>query len=368
MEWWIAFTILLVINVIVISTYFVYKYTHDFVFRNYKLLAVADTKKTIDEQNYVIDIFNVDKFEKLWAANEGQLKWHAMDFPLEGAKFTKNLEVPGALTVRLPMERNFQQDLMITLSVKYNNITVSIDGDDEKFKVISIPDKELEKAKKVVYKKRGDKLLEQEMLNDFKESEKNFMLDYEDLIKSSGGAMVHINEHKSTSTSLRYQMVLPEEYRNKVNFDPESFKVFHIFEGYAYELETVFIGQFGDFFEYDLINLKPNTAYVGLSFNSNYNKTIRPSQTFYGVTYNEDGLSPSFNEAILASPSEDAQKHQMWTRVIAEKTMDKKYVDVHYKILAKKHFEFENKDKFIDLNQADKLISNFDWFDNVKKI
>ncbi len=368
MEWWIAFAILLAINVITISTYFIYKYIHDFVFRNYKLLGVADTKMTIEEQTFVIDIFNVDKFEKLWSANEGQLRWFAMDFMIEGVTFSKNLKIPGALTARLPKDRNFQMDLMITLSVKYNNIKIAIDGDEEKFRVISIPDKELEKAKKVVYKKKGDKLLEQEMMHDFNESEKVFMLDYDNLVNSSKGAMVHINEHKSTSTSLRYQMVLPEDYRNRVNFDPESFKVFHIFDGYAYELETKFIGQFGDFFEYDLVNLKPNTAYVGLSFNSNYNKTIRPSQTFYGVTYDEDGQSPSFNEAKIAVPEEGSKKHQMWTRVIAEKTMDKEFVDVHYKILAKKHFEYQNQNEFIDLSQAEKLISKFDWFENVKKI
>lgn len=364
---WLGIT-LLIVDILAIVLYILITRLRKKYVRTNLLVASADTKRTVEEERYVINVFNADKNDAIWNCSETELRWHAMDYVVDGATFERNPDIPGSLSVSLPKEKTFQTELMITLSVKYNNIKISIAGYDNEYKVLSIPDSELEKAKKLTYRRVGDSSHNlHEMFQDFEHSDKYFRFNAKELSETSKGAHVHINESKSTTKSLRYQMILPKDYRDKVGFIPEEYKIFYVFEGNTYEFETKFLGNQDDFYEWDLINLEPNTTYCGMSYSSNYDTNIRPSQTFYGITKDYNGDVPNLDGANIAKPLPTHKKHRMWTEQEAIVTFGEKWTKLQYEIITKKHFELESPENYVRVQEAERYFDKYPWLKTGKQ-
>ncbi len=356
-------TILLVIVLVAALVFVAYILLKNYIFRNFKMLAVAETQATIDEQRFVINVYNANKNKDIWGAHESTVKWFAMNQEIAGVEIARSHDVPGALQARLPKEMTFQQLLFVTLSVKYNNIALSVDNGITRHKVISIPDSQLEKKKRVIDKKKGDSLpLKKEMIKDIEASDKIHYLNHEELYKNSGGVYIHVNEQKSTSTSLRYQMILPDGHPDGEGFVPEDFTLYYVFDGYAYEMETKYLGKLNDFYEWDIVNLRPNTMYVGLTFSVDHGKTLLPSSTFYGITRKENGILPILNEVDIHEPAADAKKFKMWTEKDAIADMGEHWANLHYKLIAKMHYEYYHEhDAYITVDNAESIFDEIKW-------
>lgn len=360
--------ILITIDVVAILLFFLIIWAKKLHRRNNLIVARIDEYESVKQQRFIITLYNAYKFNSVWGVNLANLSFYLSDHKLDGATFEKHPTISGAFRLKLPSELDHETSFKIAISMRANSFNISPDNGQHLVKVITIPSKEISKIKERV--ENGDKseALKQSLFEDYKNSDKQFRFNYADLIDFKKGTHVHLNESQSTTTTIRYQHLIPDEYLKTIDFEPEKVGIYHVFEGHLYKFEMVYLGRQGDLYEWDLINLQPNTAYVGISLNSAHNPLIRPSKAFYGITKSEDGSAPNLDGSQIAKPNENMKKFKMWTKEIAEEAIGESLTNLQYKIIAKKHHEYHNEDSFIFVDRADQIFNEFPWLENVKEL
>lgn len=362
----LVITILFILLLLLIIGYFIERRISSYLKSHYKLATIINAEAGKKKGRLILSIFNADKNKDVWNASENTMQWYSMGRRIEGVIIEKSYDIEGTLFVKFPKFQDLPYDawLNILYSIKYNKIAVSVDQGFNLIEVYSVPNKRMARLTRSI-SNRGDsrKALIKQLKDDLKHSDKNHYLSNQDLYDHPEGVWVHINESKSTQTSLRYQLILPEGHIDGLGFSEETFKVFQTFEGKLYPLETKYLGKIGDFYEWDLIDLEPGTAYAGLSYTVDGGKTFLPSSTFYGITKNKKDILPTLDEAQIKKPAEGTPSYKMWTAKASIDHYGERWTRVAQRIIVKKHLEIYDDNLYIKLADADKYFDQFPWID-----
>ncbi len=361
---WLEITaiVLIVANTIGVFLFFSIREAIRYYRRNYKLVFQMDKVATEQNLRLVGTLYNFDKYPELWGSNEKNLRFYSKGKKIEGVSFEKHPSIKRALRVVWSFQHAFKTEMTRSFGTGSFPYEVSADKGTTLRKIIILSDKEIKKKKKVYANKSNEEAkLKKSLFLDYKHSDKHFHFDYAKLVDFNKGTHMHINERKSTTTSLRFQMIIPEDYSDKVKLNPESVKIYYVFDGELYEMETVFKRRVKEFYEWDLINLQPNTAYVGLSISSEHNPVIRPNKAFYGTTKDEEGNVDGIDSSQIAKPNSNYKKHKMWDEATAIEALGEDLAKLQYDIIAKKHYEFHNENAFVPIKKAEKVYAEFPW-------
>ncbi len=361
---WLEITaiVLIVANTLGVVLFFSLREAFRYYRRNYMLIFQTDRMATEQHLKLVGTLYNVDKFSVLFGSHEKNLRFYYGENKIEGVTFEKHPSIRNALRVTWSAEDAFKTEMTKSYGRSSFPYKVSPDKGETLISVITLSDKEIKKKKKVYANKSHEEAkLKKSLFLDYKNSDKHFHFDYAKLVDIKKGTHMHINERKSTSTSLRFQMIIPDEYAKKVGLEPESVKLYYVFDGYLYEMETVFLRKVNEFYQWDVINLQPNTAYVGLSISSSHNPIIRPNKAFYGTTKDEEGHVDGIDSSQIAAPDASYIKHKMWDEKIAIEALGEDLAKLQYDIIAKKHHEFHNSNAFVPIKKAETVYKEFPW-------
>ncbi len=360
--------VVLIINILTVVIVFgTYKYKKwDRV--NNKIVAHLDEMATNHKGRVVLTLYNVWKHKHIWNTNVANLKYYIFGEEVEGCDFMKHTTIRGAMKILYPAEFSNQLVIKSTKALINGDFKISADNGYTFEKLSWISEKELNSKKHHAHGETEAYDLRKSLFDDYKNSDKQFRFDYADLIDVAKGTHVHINESESTATTLRYQMIIPEDYLQKIDFDPDSVRLYHTFEGHLYEFDIKYLGHEGDFYQWDLYNLQPGTAYVGLSLNSSHNPLIRPSKAFYGITKDENAEANNLDGAQIAKPSPEMKKHAMWDEKTSIEAIGETLTSLQYKIIVKKHEEYHDEENFVFINDAEKLFDKYSWLKTGKSL
>lgn len=250
-------------------------------------------------------------------------------------------------------------------AVKFDLWEVSFDGGITRYPVKQTINHRQRASAREIAVERGweaDDDIAKLMEEDIKRSSKNKVGSENILAEHS--LVADVNQSMSTSTSLRYQVVIPNNHKVWDTIETKGKprgEFYHIYKGHAYKLESKFLGSRGSTYEWDLINLNPSSAYVGLSLEIEGNGVILPSSALYGITLDQSGEQVNLDDSILAKPVDGANPYKMWSERVAVTYIGEQFAKRGYDIIVKKHFEEDFKDDYISLQRAHEVYSRYDW-------
>ncbi len=352
--------ILLVLGIVVGFIYFkVNKYLNI----NKRMGVYADMPMSIKNNSMYLNFVNIKEDSMFLSASEDDLKMFAMGTPIE-AVFYRSKDVPNGLKINVnPPSLSNMQFLSLIGGVKYNAFEMSYDNGETRIKVNSVKDSIAKGITQKMQEMRSYNSddLRNEIVNEIVKSPEG--LKYEEL--ESGRAISHVNERKTTATSMRFQVIIPKNhFIMKNGFEPENpdmSKFFFVYEGHCYEIPSKFVESVENFFEWDLIGLNPGTIYTGLSFSIDGGKTILPSTALYGVTKGNDGQLPTIDETELGKPNESNKQYPMWTEEQAIGYLGAKQAQKNYDVIVKKHYEDDYTEQYLALSNASTFHDEYDW-------
>ncbi len=358
---WLTITLILLV-ILAISSIFIYKAVDKYLNFNKRLAAVADMATTMKEGIITINILNASKIPEIWNVHESKLSVMVGDHVLP-TTFSRDPEVEGKMIFRYDTVLSTKDIGKILESVFLNTIHISPDGGKTKFWANSVKDTHAvaitEKANK---NKDTISKLKFKLMKDIRESDKHFYFSYNEHFEEAE-VVSHISENLSTQTSLRYQLVLPEDhisYKNGEGPSEEKTQFFYTFNGKMYPMKTKLITHIQDYWEWELYDLEPNTMYAGIGF-VNSGKLVLPSTALYGITKDEDDYLPTINEVDIKEPKVEPSTLPMWTNETAVKYLGKDLTSIANDVLVKKHYEFKYEDSMITLEKAKSVYDEFDW-------
>ncbi len=368
---WIVICVIL--TLIIIGT-ILWKVINDYLNVNYRMALYADIPYSMKEGIVHLNFINVKNFPQFWDVHEDNLKLYAMGTEIKNVKFLRTPDVPNGLKIRYPENFTHMEFLALSGAVKYNRFEISPDGGVTKKQINSVKDNISNKIKMKLTENSGKTmdLIVSELKSDILKSDKYYYLTHEEHYgkEDALGVMSHFNEGKTTPTSLRYQLLLPDDHpAHAAGFDPLSSKTqfFYIYDGYMYELKIKFLEQIENFYEWDFIDLEPGKVYPAVSYTVN-GKHYSPSTALYGITRNADGTLPTIDEAQIAVPPKGAKKYPMWTEETSIKYMGEHLTKINYDVIAKKHYEYDDEIGFVSLQEAHTVYENYPWLKTGKKI
>ncbi len=341
---------------------------------HHSMVIYADTKTSNSEGVLIYIIDNVKNFEEFWNADLTEVKLYACGKVIPSRAF-KSANIPNGIKIMVSgMSNSINDMLLIMAAIKYEMWELSFDGGTTRVPVMQIIDPvqkwEVEKfAQKNgwVPPKKEEKLFK-ELQKEIKKSSKN------KVVKGAlpqHGLVAHINEGRSTGTSLRYQILIPkgsESILDLIEDDYDKVSFYYIYEGYAYKIESKFVDRIGSLWEYDLLGLEPGTIYPGLSTSLNEGKTMLPSSALYGITKNHKGEVPTIDDAELAKPEPGAEKFEMWNEEVAMSYLGPEFTEKTYSVIVKKHYEDEYTDEYLSLSRTKEFFDDYKWLKGKKEV
>lgn len=330
-----------------------------------------DVNETTGTKEIVYDLVHVKHIHDLWNAHEDSLVLIAGGVEVEAIFRRAHSNMTGyKMYVNLPVDDGVAMASLFN-AIKYNTFYLysSETKKEHHYHINILEDKKVHKLQTKLSKlsQNTPEQAKQELLEALAER-REYSVDEDENYRS----ISTINRAKSTSTTLRYQVLYSEDHWSHEAFEPDSKnqKMYYIVNGKAYELEYKFVSHVGPMYEYDIVNLEPGTIYAGLSLSQDNGKTILPSSSMYGITKNEDGKIPSKTEAKLPTPKKTDKAHQMWTLEAGIERIGEETTIRSLDILHKKHQEEFNGAGKISADKAfEKYRSEFydEWVKGVKK-
>lgn len=363
---WLIVALILLILLILLIIYLVIWWR-----RHISLSLYFDSSKSIDEGELVINLLHVNRHPKYWHAHEDDLMLFAAGRAID-CIFTKSPEVRGGYRVYITDDTGSKKVMLSIMSAtRYNNWYLGVKGHQETLHAYAISDSRAKRITKMI----------SATMTEINEETRETMLGeivsktdkaFGKLKENNQGIISHISDNRSTSTSLRYQVMYPEHHvlynsfehdQNDVD-DPQKKTFYYIYDGKAYEIEHKFVGKYGHLYEYDLINLEPGTIYPGLSVSLDGGKTIAPSAALYGITKTEDGVFPTKDHAKLAKPKKTTKTHTLWTIREARAYLGDDIMHRTFDILTMSHYEDENPGKLLNPDKAKSYYDEYidRWF------
>ncbi len=367
---WIIVVVAIVVAIVLICSYYVNKAVQRYLDINVRMGLYADVPYSVERNRIHLNFINVNKHPEFWEAHESSLKLEAMGTTIEGCKFFRSPDIPTGMKVAYPENLDHRQILALTAGVKYNNFKVSNDGGETFIPINSVKDvvaKKYQLREAAITGVDMEKVLKTDLKESIMNSDKFRYLKAEfgfDMLEELT-TYSHINEGKSTSTSLRYQALLPsshETYEAFVkNFD--NIRFYYVVDGKAHQFEIEHVNTMNDYHEWDFINLQPGSIYAGIAYSLDNGKTIHASSCLSGITKDDEGNKVQFDDATL--PKVDSSNGcQMYKYEDTIKSCGEAVAKANYNMLVKKHYEKDNEDSYVPLKIADQYYSEYDWVIN----
>ncbi len=328
--------------------------------RKVDIAIFADVPASMQADKIFINCVNLKWHQEFWDINEKKLSLYAMGMPMP-VKFYRVPEIPNGYKIEFTEVLSNKQVLALTGAIKYNRFTMSNDGGETTARVNSIKDTEAKKITAKLQKSitKNEDYVVEEVIEKIKTSMKYSYIRNEIF---DDGVIAHIDEDKATTTTLRYQVIIPEGHKLfDDGFAKENMRFFHSYNGKLYPLEAEFLNQVKDLYEYEIINLEPATIYAGLSVTIDGGKNIFPSSTLYGITREEDGGYPDAANAALGKPKSEKGVKPLWKITKNTSIKDKKIMKLTCDVLVKKHFEDEHPDDFLPISKVVFAYKYYDW-------
>ncbi len=343
-----------------------YVFIREFIHIHFQMAVFADIPMSIHNNNVYLNIVNVKRYNELWNAHEDELEFYAFGTQIKGT-FFKSKDIPNGYKLAcLTHDLTAIEILSLKEGGKYNAFEISIKGLETRWKVNSVKERLTMKIKKQLENVDAYSAdsLSNVVVENIKASGKK---EYWDDIHGSH-AISHVNEGKTTGTTMRFQTILPSDHvLFTMGFEPEKADFFYVYEGHCYEIESKFVENVEHLYEWDLINLKPGTIYTGLSFSIDGGKTTSPSVAMYGVTKNKHGELPTIDDAKLAKPDNpDVGQFPMWNEESAVNYLGESLAAKNYDIIVKKHYEDEYTEEYLGLSRASEFHQEYDWLKHGK--
>ncbi len=324
--------------------------------KNIALGMYLDNSETLAAGEIVYDVVHVKHIKLLWKAHEDSLILIAggVEIPVAFKRAHSNM-TGYKMYINMPTDDPIALTAIFN-SIRYNTFYIASTEDENEhhYHINILEDKKIHKIQTKLAKlsEKASEQAKQELLDSLLERKEYSHEDSESEMR----LIATINRTKSTHDTLRYQVLFPEEHPLIESYDPESpkQKFYYIYNGKSYELEHKFVSQIGHMFEFDFINLEPETIYTGLSVSLDGGKTILPSPALYGVTKDMDGHNIKKTPAKLAKPKKGAKASKIWTFEEAEDFIGEEAANRTLSIILKKHYEDINPG--IKLNPDNALV------------
>ncbi len=334
------------------------------------MVIFADAKTSMDENVliYIVDHVKLFKEEGYWDADFNDVRLYAGGKQISCRAF-KSATIPNGIKLMITGVTDSFEDLLSVIgAVKFGIWEISFDSGATRVPLLQINDPVQQYEAEKIAMKRGwtntnrDHKTRQEIL---KEARKSVRHKLTKGALPNHGLVAHINESKSTGTSLRYQILIPKsntQILSMAEANPEIISFYHIYEGHAYKMESVFVDRVGSLWEYDILGLKPGQIYVGFSTSIDGGKHLLPSSALFGITRNQKGEVPTIDEAILAKPEDyNAKKYEIWNEQIGLQYLGPEYIEKAYSIIVKKHYEDEYSEEYLSLSRTKPFFAEYSW-------
>lgn len=365
---WMITSIIAITILLLIGVYFGYKAIECYLERKNKLSMWLDKNESMKNGKIIFNLMNVDKYDLIFNSHEDELVLYAAGMPLK-TKFRRDSSFRNSYKIYL--EENIDTNVKLfkySVALKMEEFSIGISGSSETFPVKQIRDSRLD-----VFS-RKNKLSPEELYEANKKYILSLFSNEKDRIaaeSSPSGNVILINKNKTTSTSIRYKVLLrPDDiFIRGVKDLKTEFNMYYIYDGKVYPMKTRFISQSGTLVEFDLYDLEPSTIYVGLSFSPD-GKTLIPSAALYATTRDEDGDIVPKTEAKLAKGNGPDLGLEMFDLERGREALGDLSFKRSLDVLVKKHYEDEVADAYIIADRAHTLYDEYlpRWIKNYNGI
>lgn len=332
--------------------------------RHTKMIIYGDAKLSFAEEALFYIVDNVKNYKHNWKADLDNIRIYADGKEISSIAY-KSHDLPKGIRLLLSGAMNSTVDVIsIIAAVKFDLWEISFDGGVNKQRIHQVLSKQQKQIGIEIMHTENDTFEHhlQEVLEHIEHEEK-------EKIRAKGnakhGIIAHINEGKTTGTTMRYQVLVPSSHQLAEKFTvemaDEAMSFYHIYEGHAYKLDSKFVDKVGNLFEYDIINLQPGTIYVGFSTKMHGIGSIWPSSALYGITKDKHGDLPTIDNAILAKPKEGAEQFEMWNEEIAHEYLGEELTKRTYDVIVKKHYEDDYEDEYLSLSRTQEFYADYNW-------
>ncbi len=324
--------------------------------KHMRLAIYLDGKASYEEGELILSLLHVNKNEALWNAHESDLVLIAAGRPID-AMFRRVNEIENGYRIYITENTVAKRVVLSLISAsRYNKFSIGIKGGEETFHATSLSEQRAQRVVKAISKsdkERYEETREMILHEIAKKYEKT-----KDTVATEGkghNIISAISDKKSRPNSIRYQVLFPSKDPKLETFDPTSDDInfYHVYQGKLYKMKHRFIAQYGSMFEYDLIDLNPESIYVGLSTTIYCDENnILPSASLYGITRDEQGALPNKTEAQLGKPHPQAETRELWNMIDALENLGKEQFYRMFEVITKKHYEDENHDSYLPTMRA----------------
>ncbi len=329
--------------------------------RKIALAIYLDSEDSFANGELIFNLINAGHHKEIFDAHEDDIKLYAEGREID-AVFRKSSLLHQGFKIFITEKtiKNKLAYLSIMEAQKFNGFYIGIKN--HAFHAQYITDSEAKRIAQTHLKKNKNMIqdLRGEMIDEMQSTYKKALSQnaMHDLIS-------HVSTKKSKQTSFRYQLLFPDNNDMYKQYAPENkdFGIYHVYNGKAYKLDFKYIGKYGTMIEYDIINLEPNSIYVGISVSKDGGKTILPSASIYGKTRDENDELPTKTRAKLAKPKEGAKEYPFWNRDLAIEYVGEMVFNSSCDTIIKKHYEDKDGEK-LPINEAHKKFDEImgDWF------
>ncbi len=341
---------------------------------HHSMVIFADTKTSIQEGVLIYVVDNVKSFDEYWKADLSEVKLYASGKSIPSRAF-KSASTPNGIKLMVSGMSNSLNDMLSIMSaIKFGLWEISFDGGTTRIPLIQIVDVVQKYEAEKIAQKNGwvppkkEEKMNKELKKEIRKASKTKQLSKGALPQH--GLLAHVNEGRSTGTSLRYQILVPkasEAVLELIEDDYNRLTFYYIYEGKGYKMESTFVDRVGSLWEWDLLGLKPGTIYTGLSTSLNGGKTMLPSSALYGITKNLKGEVPTIDEAELAKPEPGEEGFEMWNEEVAISYLGPEFAEKTYRVIVKKHYEDEYTEEYLSLSRTKDFFDDYKWLKGKKE-
>lgn len=327
---------------------------------NRTITIYGDVRNSLKEEVLFYIIQNAVMHEDLWKASVHDIKLFAAGVEIPSRAF-KSADIPRGIRIAVVGLMNSPLDVIyVAGAVKYGLWEISYDGGTTRIPVKQISDKNNKKMAKIRAVQLGYTSSKGKGRISDLEIDPNALS-----LKSNPvhGLVAHVNEGKSTQSTLRYQIIVPDEHSIKkiIDEDPHAATFWHVHDGKLHELQCKFIENTGSMYEWDIIGLEPGSIYVGLSTGVFGGKVVLPSSALYGITKTEDGTVQTIDDSKLGRPVSGAKSRDIWSSKLLDGYLGPQLRAKMHAIIIKKHFEREHPEAFLSITRAHDQIDDYSW-------
>ncbi len=329
-----------------------------------KLYIHGDGSLSVEEEVLFYNITNVKRNPKYWNADLTNIRIYVSGKEIESFAYKAD-DLPNGIRVILGgMTNDTFEILRIAASVKFDLWEISFDGGMTRVNLYQNNPTFEKDLVKIKAKSFGSHINHVDHAT-FSEQEKELQRKkFKYGVSPHKGLASMVNNFNSTGDKVRFQLLIPSnELFNKVNIaNPKAITFYYLFKGHTYKIDSEYLGSHGSLHEFSLINLKPGSIYLGLSYSTDDGKTIIPTTSLFALTRDESGLLPNIDSAEMAMPNDpNATKYEMWNEDTLVNSVGRQSSIRMYNTITKKHYESDYPDEFLALQRAREFYSDYPW-------